>query len=279
MNFVKVYISNKNFDAGTSFNFQTQIEHDIVAEDIQVILTESQFKMHKYYDSWEEYKCYFKKYHCRAAFTNPEEDKKRNASINYQMLQSLTDITDDEIKDIAKLSVDKLNHFCDSKKSVLEFFGVVPENVDPTYFQQGIMLYENLLNDEYTKKVLRDNKNSSIVEMSFILNCLSKKYNYSQKEIASLMNLSRSQITNIMRLQKLDQWILNDIANDKLSFGHVRAISTLNKTEMEEIIKLIYEKHLSVRDVEKIVYEKKHKVNFSREEKIINKKFKCTSNE
>lgn len=138
------------------------IEHDIVAEDIQVILTESQFKMHKYYDSWEEYKCYFKKYHCRAAFTNPEEDKKRNASINYQMLQSLTDITDDEIKDIAKLSVDKLNHFCDSKKSVLEFFGVVPENVDPTYFQQGIMLYENLLNDEYTKKVLRDNKNSTI---------------------------------------------------------------------------------------------------------------------
>ena len=31
LNFVKIYISNKNFDAGTSFNFQTQIEHDIVA--------------------------------------------------------------------------------------------------------------------------------------------------------------------------------------------------------------------------------------------------------
>ena len=31
LNFVKVYISNKNFDIGTSFNFQAQIEHDIVA--------------------------------------------------------------------------------------------------------------------------------------------------------------------------------------------------------------------------------------------------------
>lgn len=30
LNSVKVYISNKNFDIGTSFNFQAQIEHDIV---------------------------------------------------------------------------------------------------------------------------------------------------------------------------------------------------------------------------------------------------------
>lgn len=138
------------------------IEHNILAEGIEVILTKSMFKMWAYYNDWSQYKQYFKEYNCRAAFTNPEEDKKRSASINYQMLQSLTDITENEMRDIAKLSINKLNHFCDSKKSLLDFFGVVPENIDPTYFQQGLMLYENLLNDEYTKKVLRDNKNSIV---------------------------------------------------------------------------------------------------------------------
>ena len=34
-------------------------EHDIFQEDIQIIFTESQFKMHKYYKNWDEYKQYF----------------------------------------------------------------------------------------------------------------------------------------------------------------------------------------------------------------------------
>lgn len=137
-------------------------EHNIIKEDIQVILTKSQFKMHKYYNNWQDYKNNFKKYNCKAAFTNPEEDRLRPASINYQMLQSLSDITETELKEIAKPSINKLQNFCNSKKDVLDFFGVSPYNQYPTYFQQGIALYENLLNDEYTKKVLRDNKNSIV---------------------------------------------------------------------------------------------------------------------
>ena len=35
-------------------------EHDVIAEDIQIIFTKSQFKMYKYYDSWEQYKKYYK---------------------------------------------------------------------------------------------------------------------------------------------------------------------------------------------------------------------------
>ncbi|MDE5818609.1 MAG: hypothetical protein K2I07_04735, partial [Lachnospiraceae bacterium] len=31
-------------------------KHDIIKEDIQIIFTKSQFKMYRYYDSWEEYK-------------------------------------------------------------------------------------------------------------------------------------------------------------------------------------------------------------------------------
>lgn len=72
-------------------------EHAIIKEDIQVIFTKSQFKMYKYYDSWDEYKESFKKYLCSAGKCNVEEDRIPKAKINYQMLQTLTNITDEEI--------------------------------------------------------------------------------------------------------------------------------------------------------------------------------------
>ena len=105
---------------------------------------------------------------------------------------------------------------------------------------------------------LRDTKGSNIIELSLILNHLQKKYKYRQKEIASLMNQSRSQITNIMRLMKMPSWVLKDIANEKLSFGHARAISTLDNEEIEKMVNRIYEENLSVREVEKIIHRMKN---------------------
>ena len=52
--------------------------HDIIKEDIRIILTRSQFKMAAYYDSWEDYKSFFKKYHCSAGKCNVEEDRIQN---------------------------------------------------------------------------------------------------------------------------------------------------------------------------------------------------------
>ena len=72
-------------------------EHDVIEENIQIIFTKSQFKMYKFYDSWDEYKTYFKKYNCQAGRCNTEEDRVKNAKINYQMLQTLTNISDEEI--------------------------------------------------------------------------------------------------------------------------------------------------------------------------------------
>ena len=61
-------------------------EHNILEENIKYIFTKSQFKLAKYYDSWEQYKEYFKKYNCEACFCNIEEDFIPKAKINYQML-------------------------------------------------------------------------------------------------------------------------------------------------------------------------------------------------
>lgn len=137
-------------------------EHDVVAEDIQIIFTKSQFKMWKYYDSWDHYKKMYKKYGCTAGMTNVEEDRIKDATINYQMLQSLTDITDDEIAEIAKPSIDKLNNLCSSRDNIKAAFGATPYNTSKNAFQKSIELYPDLLNDEYVKSQLRDIKDSMV---------------------------------------------------------------------------------------------------------------------
>lgn len=137
-------------------------EHDVIAEDIQIIFTKSQFKMYKYYDSWEQYKEYYKKYGCSAGYTNLEEDKIKDATINYQMLQTLTDITDDEIDIIIEKSNSKLNNLCSSISSMKNAFGITPYNDNMTYLQQAIDLYPDLMNDEYIKVTLREIKNSMV---------------------------------------------------------------------------------------------------------------------
>ena len=137
-------------------------EHDVIAEDIQIIFTKSQFKMWKYYDSWEQYKEYYKKYGCTAGYTNMEEDKIKDATINYQMLQTLTDISNDEIDSVIKRSNDKLNNLCSTINSMKSAFGITPYNNNMTYLQQSINLYPDLMNDEYLKITLREIKDSMV---------------------------------------------------------------------------------------------------------------------
>ena len=138
------------------------VEHDIIKEDIQVIFTKSQFKLWNHYSSWDDYKERYKRFNCSAGVTNEEEERIRCATINYQMLQSLTDITDDEILEIAGKTIDKLNNMCSSVESIKGMFGVTPYNQNKSAFQECINLYPSLMNDEYAKIYLRRIKDSVI---------------------------------------------------------------------------------------------------------------------
>ena len=135
-------------------------EHDVIKEDIQVIFTKSQFKMYKYYDSWDEYKDNFKKYHCSAGKCNVEEDRVKNAKINYQMLQTLTNITDDEIDLLIQKSAERISNVCSSKDTMMDILGITPYNTNMTAFQKAVKMYPALLNDSYAKDVIREVKNS-----------------------------------------------------------------------------------------------------------------------
>lgn len=140
-------------------------EHDVLAEDIEVILTKSQFKMWSYFDSWEQYKENFKKYGCSAGYCKVEEERIPFAKINYQMLQTLTDITDRELYKIAERSINTLNNISSNKYTMLKTFGIVPQNTNMSTFQKCLKLYPELLADPYTRETLRKVKRSMEYEV------------------------------------------------------------------------------------------------------------------
>ena len=140
-------------------------EYDIFEDDIQVIFTKSQLKMHKYYSSWDEYKDNFKKYGCEVGICNFEENHISDAKINYQMLQTLYDATDAEIKELCSYPNRKIKEITDSLDNALDFFGVRlddDEEINKDWFQKALRIYPELLGDPASKTDLRDLKNSLV---------------------------------------------------------------------------------------------------------------------
>ena len=136
------------------------VEHNVIEEDIQIIFTKSQFKLWKYYDSWEQYKQYFKEYGCSAGICNVEEDRIKNAKINYQMLQTLTNITDEEIDLLTYKSYERISNVSSSKETMMDILGATSSNTNMTPFQKSVKIYPSLLGDTYAKDVIREVKNS-----------------------------------------------------------------------------------------------------------------------
>lgn len=135
-------------------------EHDVLAENINVIFCKSQMKMWKYYSSWDEYKTKFKQYRCTAGKCNTEPTLIKKSAINYQMLQTLTTMTDEEIEELCqKTNITLSNMSCD-RETMLRMLGVRKDARHLDYTQMCLKAYPALLRDEYFKSQLRDKKKS-----------------------------------------------------------------------------------------------------------------------
>lgn len=137
-------------------------KHDIIAEGIKYIFTKSQFKMAKYYDSWECYKAKFKNFGCEACYCNLEEDYIPKARINYQMLQTLTDMTDEEIGRITKQTVEEIDTIGADYQTTMRLLGATDYNTNKSYFQEALMIYPELFKDQYSRDVLKQTKKSLV---------------------------------------------------------------------------------------------------------------------
>lgn len=83
---------------------------------------------------------------------------------------------------------------------------------------------------------------------------LMDEFHLKQEEIAARVSKNRSTVTNSLRLLKLQEEVQGMVAAGELSSGHARALLSLeDKDKQLELAKLIVEKSLSVRQVEKLV--------------------------
>ncbi len=122
----------------------------------------------------------------------------------------------------------------------------------------------------------RDNRNANVVEMALVCDALSKKFGYSQKTLAELSHQSRSQITNTLRILRLPKRVRNDICLGKLSYGHAKAIASLENADLKVALRRIKDFNLSVRDTERYV-QSLSGAAFFHDEDAIKKKTKASA--
>ena len=136
--------------------------YDVIAEGIKYIFTKSQFKMWKYYDSWEDYKARFKANNCQACYCNLEENYIPNAKLNYQFLQSLTDMKDNEIDKLIKPTVEDIEKIGKDYQTTMRLLGVNDYSKNLSYMQQELKIYPEIMRDTYNREILKDVKKSLV---------------------------------------------------------------------------------------------------------------------
>lgn len=82
---------------------------------------------------------------------------------------------------------------------------------------------------------------------------------FTHAEIAEKMGKSRPYITNLIRLLSLPDNILTEVENGRLSQAHARLLIQLSNQEQKKLLGRIQSEDLSVRQVERLLQEKKKK--------------------
>ncbi len=135
---------------------------NIIEDNIQYILTKSMFKLYKFYPSWFCYKTNFKTYNCYFGCCKEEDEYIPNARINYQMLQSLGDMTDDEIEKLIHRTVEEIESIGNDYQTTMRLLGATDYNINKSNFQEALMIYPELFKDQYSRDILKQTKKSLV---------------------------------------------------------------------------------------------------------------------
>lgn len=132
-------------------------------EDIDVILSTSQFKMWKYYNSWDEYILNCEKYgHIwGVSRITPHEDKEYSL-LNYQYLQTLDLNSQDKLEEISSMTIDWIKKICSGDKlyTLLFMLGVSKDSDSlekiigktDNSFVKAIIYNDDLLEDSFIQR-------------------------------------------------------------------------------------------------------------------------------
>lgn len=130
-------------------------------DDIDVILTTSQFKMWKKYKDWEEYLEYHKKYgHVWGCSRVNKKYDNNYTALNYQYIQS-NFFTEDNIKKLAEFSIDWVRKVCTGDKIYVLLYLLGCHETDKSIDEiekstgmniaKALMYNDEILKDDYVR--------------------------------------------------------------------------------------------------------------------------------
>lgn len=78
------------------------------------------------------------------------------------MLQTLSDMKDDEIQRLIKQSVEEIEAIGNDYQTTMRLLGATEYNKNPSWFQEALMIYPELFRDPYCRDILKQTKQSLV---------------------------------------------------------------------------------------------------------------------
>ena len=115
-------------------------------------------------------------------------------------------------------------------------------------------------NNDAAKIALVENlqrEDLNAMDQSRGLQRLQMEFNLSQEELAKSIRKSRSAVTNLLRLSKLDKKVQDYLESGEIEMGHARALLGVDGDTQVALAEEIIKQGLSVREAEKLASRKK----------------------
>lgn len=110
------------------------------------------------------------------------------------------------------------------------------------------------------ENIQRENLNA--MELACAYSLLMEQFDLTQDQVADKVGKSRPSVTNIMRLLNLTPYAQEKLRDDEISFGHARALLAVKDSKIQkQLVDIITEKGLSVRETEKYIANIQNKEN------------------
>jgi len=105
------------------------------------------------------------------------------------------------------------------------------------------------------ENIQRENLNA--MELAHSYDELIKVYDITHDELSEVVNKSRSQITNTLRLLSLSEYVQKKLTSGVISQGHAKLLVGFDEKEQKLLVDTIVGQKLSVRETEQLVKNKK----------------------
>ncbi|WP_413113678.1 ParB/RepB/Spo0J family partition protein [Thaumasiovibrio sp. DFM-14] len=91
------------------------------------------------------------------------------------------------------------------------------------------------------------------IEEAQALERLQQEFSLTHQQVAEALGKSRTAVSNLLRLNQLDEGVKQFVIKKQLDMGHARALLTLDLSQQAEIAQQIVSRSLTVRETEKLV--------------------------